>query len=309
MASIMRGAARLHHDLGGHARGAARGRGVGYDAAMMNGATPAPPGGAAVFGALLRRWRCSRRLTQEQLAGDAEISTRHLSCLETGKAQPSREMVLLLASALELELRDRNVMLGAAGFAALYRASSLDAPEMQPVQRALELQLRQQEPFGAVVLDRAWNLLRWNQGAQRLLQRFLPAETPDPLVLSNLGHALFAPGGLRPFVVNWEEVAALTIERLHREIAMHPHDDDRRALREALLAYDQVPARLRSSSAHAVVLPFVPLHLRRGDDEVRMLTTLTTLGTALDITAAELTIESYFPADAASEALLRRWAQ
>jgi transcriptional regulator with XRE-family HTH domain len=121
------------------------------------------------FGGLLKRWRTTRRLSQEQLALDAEISTRHLSFLETGKSRPSREMVLLLASALELELRERNVMLTSAGFAAVYTSSALESLEMAPVRRAIDLLLERQEPYGAIVFDRAWNVVRMNGGAQRLV--------------------------------------------------------------------------------------------------------------------------------------------
>jgi transcriptional regulator with XRE-family HTH domain len=270
--------------------------------------SPANDASPGAFAALLRRFRQSRRLTQEQLAGDAEISTRHLSYLETGKAQPSREMVLLLCSALELELRDRNLLLGAAGFAALYRVSPLNAPAMQPVQRALDLILLRQEPFGAVVMDRTWNLLRWNQGAGRIFQRFLPdLGQAQGGMNRNMAHALFAPHGLRQSLLNWEEVAALLLERLQREIALHPEDSHRRALQAELLSLGPPPARLVHPGAPA--LPFVPLHLRRDGCELRLFSLLTSLGTPLDVTAAELVIESFFPADGESEALLHAWAQ
>lgn len=263
---------------------------------------------AAAFGPLLRRWRSSRRLTQEQLARDAEVSTRHLSCLEGGKASPSREMVLVLASALELELRDRNVLLGAAGYAPLYRASPLEAAGMAPLKRAVDLILRQQEPYGAVVVDRLWNVLQWNDGARRLFGMLLPTMPTDPRVLGNVMHALYAPEGLRPVILNWEVVAAFSMERLHREIALHPDDGERLALRDALLSYPGVPERFRHADLVAHVEPFLPLHVRHGAQELRLLTTLTSLGTPLDVTAQELVIESYFPADAATDALLRQWA-
>lgn len=263
---------------------------------------------AADFGGLLRRWRGSRRYTQEQLAEEAEISTRHLSCLENGKASPSREMVLILASALELELRDRNVLLGAAGFAPLYRASPLEAAAMTPLRAAVTLLLRQQEPYGAVLVDRLWNVLQWNQGALRLFGHLLGGPPADPLVATNVLHALFSPDGLRPYLVNWEQVACYTMERLHREIAQNPDDEERRALRRALLVYPNLPERLRSSDLQAGVDPFLSMHLRRGPLELRLWTTLTTLGTPLDVTAQELIIESYFPADAESERVIREMA-
>lgn len=264
---------------------------------------------ASSFGPLLRRWRGSRRLTQEQLAEHAEVSVRHLSFLESGKSRPSREMVLVLCSALELELRERNVLLGAAGFAPVYRASPLEAAGMAPLSRAVDLLLRQQEPFGAVVVDRLWNVLRWNQGALRLFGALLDRPPADPRVATNVMHALFSPDGLRPWVVNWEPVARFSMERLHREIALNPEDEERRALRAELLAWPGVPERLAVSDLRERVEPFLALHLRKGALELRLLSTLTTLGTPLDVTAQELVVESYFPADAESERVLRRLAE
>lgn len=260
------------------------------------------------FGALLRRWRANRHLTQEQLADDAEISTRHLSFLEGGKARPSREMVLVLASALELELRDRNLLLGAAGYAPVYRASALQAAAAHTLRTAINLVLRQQEPYGAIVVDRVWNVLRMNEGAQRLFAHLLPTPPSDPRVLTNVAHALFSPEGLRGCLLNWEQVAAFAVQRVHREIAMHPDDGDRLALRDAILAYPDLPARFRAADLDACVDPFLPLHLRCGDEELRLFSTLTTLGTPMDVTAQELIVESYFPADEASDRILRSLA-
>lgn len=267
-----------------------------------------PTTAAAAFGPLLRRWRGSRRLTQEQLAQQAEVSTRHLSCLEAGKASPSREMVLVLASALDLELRDRNVLLGAAGYAAVYRSSPLEAAGMAPVRHALDLMLRQQEPYGAVVVDRLWNVLRMNDGARRTFTGFLPGLPSDPRVASNVLHAVFSPEGLRPAMVNWESVAAATLERLEREIALHPEDDARQTLRDELLAYPGARKVARTADQLGGMEPFIPVHLRRHDLELKLFSTLTTLGTPIDVTAQELVIESWFPADEASDRWLRERA-
>lgn len=251
-----------------------------------------------MFGPSLKQWRVARRLTQEQLAHDAEISTRHLSCLETGKAKPSREMVLVLASALELELRERNSLLGHAGFAAVYASEGLDSARMAAVRRAIDLVLAQQEPWGAVVVDRAWNVLKMNDGA-RVLSRF----SKTPKVMANAVRAVLHPDGLKTALVNWGEVAAFTLQRLERECARHPHDEARAALLREVKKYPGV-AKLELAARDEA--PASVLHLRRGDDEVRLFTLLTTIGTPLDVTAEELTIESYFPADAASERWLRR---
>jgi len=257
------------------------------------------------FGPLLRRWRSDRRFTQERLALEAEVSTRHLSCLESGKASPSREMVLALASTLDLPLRDRNVLLGAAGFQSQFGGAPLDSAEMAAIRRALDLILAKQEPYGAVVFDRLGNVQQMNDGARRLLGYFLDLSTADPRVLANVHHAVFSPRGLRPVIVNWEEVAGLLVERLHREIALHPTDEARREMRDALLAYPGLPLRFLGSSSAQAAVPVVPVHLRKNGRDVRLFTTLTALGTPLDVTAQEATIETYFPMDAEAEAFIQ----
>jgi transcriptional regulator with XRE-family HTH domain len=255
------------------------------------------------FPGLLKRWRTSRRLSQEQLALDAEISTRHLSYLETGKSRPSREMVLLLASALELELKERNVMLTSAGFAPVYTSSALESLELAPVRKAIELLLEKQEPYGAVLVDRCWNVLRMNQGAMRMLARFVDPETVEPRIATNVVRAILHPSGMRPFLVNWLEVAQVALERLERECATYPTDETRRALLDEVRQYPGVEAI--SASTPATGAPMSLVHLKHGDDELRLFTMLTTIGTPLDVTAQELTLESYFPADEATERWLR----
>lgn len=254
------------------------------------------------FGPLLREWRLARRLTQQALAELAEISTRHLSFLENGRAQASREMALVLGNALDLPLRERNMLLAAAGFAPVYRETALDAAPMLHVRKALDRMLEQQEPYPALVMDRAWNVLRMNDGCTRLFARLLAGRPLGGEMLGNLGHALFHPEGLRSVVVDWPELAAVMLERLHREAAIDPQS---RALRDALLAYEGV-AELPKSSLAAVPPVAIPVHLRAPDGgEARLFTMLTTLGTPLDVTAQELRVELYFPLDAASEAFLR----
>ena len=256
------------------------------------------------FGGLLRRWRTTRRRSQEQLAFDAEISTRHLSYLETGKSKPSREMVLLLASALELELRERNTMLSSAGFAPVYTSSGLESMEMAPVRRAIDLILAKQEPYGAIVVDRVWNVLRLNDGALRLLSRFLPEAADEPELGTNIVKASLHPRGLRPYIVNWVEVATFALERLERECMMFPTDEARLALRDEVRRLPGVDV-LRPFDTQGGGEPISLVHLKRGDDEARLFTMLTTIGTPLDVTAQELAIETYFPADEATE----RWTQ
>lgn len=255
------------------------------------------------FGPLLREWRLARRLTQQALAEQAEVSTRHLSFLETGRAQASREMALVLGNALDLPLRERNMLLSAAGFAAVYRETSLDAAPMLHVRKALDRMLDQQEPYPAMVLDRSWNLLRMNQGCTRLFVRLLAGRIPEPEIFGNLAHALFHPRGLRQVIVDWPDLAAVMAERLHRDAAV---DAELRGLRDTVLGYEGVPDRFRVPGLDAVPPVAIPVHLRAPDGgEARLFTMLTTLGTPLDVTAQELRIELYFPIDDASEAFLR----
>jgi transcriptional regulator with XRE-family HTH domain len=255
------------------------------------------------FGPLLREWRLARRLTQQALAELAEVSTRHLSFLETGRAQASREMALVLGNALDLPLRERNMLLSAAGFAPVYRESPLDAAPMQHVRKALDRILDQQEPYPAMVLDRTWNLLRMNQGCMYLFGRLLAWRAPEPEIWTNLAHALFHPLGLRHVVVDWPELAGVMAERLHREAASDP---EVRTLRDTVLAYEGVPDRARVPGLDGVPPVAIVVHVRAPDGgEARLFTMFTSLGTPLDVTAQELRVELYFPFDDASEAFLR----
>lgn len=256
-------------------------------------------------GPLLRRWRSSRGLSQLALAEQAEVSTRHISYLENGKAQPSREMVLVLASALDVPLRDRNALLVAAGFAPVYRESGITEPQMVHVRRALDFILERQEPFPALVVNRRWDLLLTNRGAQRLLQHLpLDFAALGPLA-RNAMHMLFHPGGLRRYVVNWDELSRVAMARLLHEAHADALGEELQPLVDALMAYPDMPQAYREPSpAHASQV-LVPVHTRHEGVELRMFTTVTTLGTPLDITAQELRIECYYPADDATEAWLR----
>jgi len=260
---------------------------------------------AESFGSHLRTWRSARQLSQEVLAARAGVSTRHLSFVENGRSQPSRELVLSLAGALEVPLRDRNALLVAAGFAPLYRASPLDGDELRHLRRAVDHVLRQQEPYGAVVLDRLGNVLDTNRGATRLLARF-PPRSPAGLAASrNVVEATLHPDALRPYIVNWTEVAGHLIARLHRDIAATPGDDQRRRLLTRLLAIPGVPEGWRKLPVGRPAGPFLPVHLRDGDLELRLFSMLASVGTPLDVTAEELSIETYFPADDATDEALR----
>jgi transcriptional regulator with XRE-family HTH domain len=170
------------------------------------------------FGVLLRRWRTVRRLSQLHLALDADISTRHLSCVETGRAQPSREMVVRLAEALQVPLRERNALLLAAGYAPLYRDTSLDTPELEAARRAVEFLMAHHEPYPVLVVDRYWNTLRMNAGAKRFLALFPGCSSGTP---HNGPRLVFHPQGLRPFIENWESVAASASRSCGQPLGRH----------------------------------------------------------------------------------------
>ncbi len=260
------------------------------------------------FGRLLREWRARRRMSQFDLAGEAEISSRHVSFIETGRAQPSREMVLLLARVLDMPLRDRNDFLTVAGYAPIYRETDLEASAMAQVRRALDFILRQQEPYPALVLDRHWNVLQVNEGSARVQTLFL-----DPAAVALLGppnamRLMFHPRAFRPHIVNWEATAASLIQWLHRDSVSGFGDAETRGLLEELLAYPDVPRQWRSLDLDASTAPFLPIEFRKGELALRYFTTLTSLGTPHDITLQELRIESFFPADEATEEISRRLA-
>ncbi len=262
---------------------------------------------ASPFGALLRRFRTKSGMSQERLARDAEISPRHLSCLETGKATPSRTMVLLLGSALDLTLRDRNTLLEAAGFVAAYRDEPLDAPAAASLRRAVDLVLHGVEPNGAIACDRAWNILAMNAGALRLLAVFMDMAAAPPEVMKNVLVAGLHPLGLRPSIVNFDEAAALMLERARRETARAADDPAYAEVRAVLDAIPDLPRpELRSG---AELGPFLTLHLVRGPYEARLFTMISTIGTAIDATAEELRIETYFPADDATAELMRKLSE
>jgi len=256
---------------------------------------------AAYFGVLLRQWRTVRRISQLTLALDADISTRHLSCVETGRAQPSREMVLRLAEALEIPLRERNTLLLAAGYAALYRQTSLDAPEMEAARQAVDLLLKQLEPYPGIVIDRYWNTLRMNSGMRHFLGRFPICDSVKP---HNGVRFVFHPKGLRPFIENWESVAARIIQRVHREVVANPSDETMKCFLEELLSYPAVPSRWRVLDVGNSPLPFLTINYTWNNSTLRWFSTLATFGSPQDVALQEMRIETFFPADEATRAAL-----
>lgn len=255
------------------------------------------------FGRLLREWRARRRLSQLDLAIEAGVSSRHVSFIETGRAQPSREMVLMLARVLDVPLRDRNDLLTAAGYAAMYRATNLDSPALEQARRAVDFMLRQQEPYPAIAVDGSWTLLKANGGAVRLVEQFT-----DPDAASewngNAMRLMFHPRGFRPHIVNWEAMAAALIQWLHRDVMTGLGGEPTRALLDELLSYPGVPPRWRTLDLDVSTAPFLPIEFRKDGLHLSFFSTLTSLGTPHDITLQELRVEAFFPADEATEQAL-----
>lgn len=248
-------------------------------------------------GPLLKHWRAARRLSQVALAAEAAVSLRHLSFLETGRARPSRAMVLKLADVLDVPLRDRNTLLLSAGFAPEYAESPLDAPALAAVRAALDAILAQQEPYPALVMDRGWDIRHANGAARRFfafLHNGRPAEPPGP---PNVLRRMFHPDGVRPHVTNWPEVAEALVGRVRREALGGVTDERAREILDEVLGYPGVPAGLRTLDVTGPLLPIVPIRYARDGVRFAFFSTVTTLGTPQDVTLQELRIECFHPMD------------
>lgn len=258
----------------------------------------------AAFGRMLREWRGRRGFSQLDLAAVARTTQRHLSFLESGRAAPSRDMVLRLAATMDVPLRQQNALLLAAGYAPVWGERDLSAPDLEMVSRALDHMLAQHEPYPAFVVDRRWTLLRANRGAARLTE-FLTGVAPDPALPVNLAIGLMSPDGLRPFIVNWPEVALHFV----RGVQADAHADgtpESAELLKTLLAFPDVATLSEAMPAEAAP-PVLPIHFRRGETSLRLFTTIATLGTPRDVTAQEIRIELFFPIDHDAAFAFRRW--
>ena len=263
------------------------------------------------FGALLRHWRTSRKLSQLELALQSTVSQRHLSFLESGRARPSQQMVLQLAEVLEVPLRERNTLLTAAGFAPFYRQRGLSEQDMAAVHDALTRTLAHHEPYPAVVVDRDYDVLLANRAFTAMLGLFgEPAQVwaaccPDGP--PNLLRLTFHPAGARPFIRNFDEVGPFMIQRVYRELAAMK-SSKALALIETLRSDPSIPSQWMSATASATPAPVLPLVLGRDGVELRLFSMISTFGTPHDITTDEIRVETFFPEDSASEALLRQLA-
>jgi transcriptional regulator with XRE-family HTH domain len=253
-----------------------------------------------IYPALLRHHRHLRGLSQLDLAVASDVSSRHVSFLETGRAQPSREMVLRLAACLAVPLRDQNEMLHAAGFPAAFAEPSA-LTELPPfVEQAIARMMKVHEPFPMTLVDRKFDVLRANTGGMRLLSRFVS----DPALLGptpNAYRLLFDPKLARPFIEDWAEVAHALIARLHRETLLHPTNTALASLLRSLFEYPDVPEAWRQPDFSKPNEPVLILRLRRDKLSLAFLTTLTSFSAPGNVTLEEVAIESYFPLDRATE--------
>ncbi|HEX4981818.1 MAG TPA: helix-turn-helix transcriptional regulator [Ilumatobacteraceae bacterium] len=247
------------------------------------------------LGDLVRHWRRVRSMSQLDLAAAASTTPRYMSFVETGRAQPSREMVLRLAVALDVPLRDRNGLLVAAGFAPIYPEHDFDHPAVERVMAALDRVLDRHEPYPAVVMDRRWDVVRVNTGAARLFAGLCaPEPVPEP---ANVLRLMLEPGPVRTAVENWNEVAPTLLERARREAVGGVMD----------LMTAEMVQRLRTGADAAVfaaaprsiapLIPIVDVQFAYGGSTLRWFSVISTIGTPVDVTAQELRLEAFFPSD------------
>lgn len=260
---------------------------------------PSKPTKPPPAGAMLRHWREARHLSQLALSLEAGVSSRHLCFIETGRAQPSRDMIHRLADVLDVPLRERNALLLSAGFAPVFPEVGLDLADetVAPVRAALDAMLRQQEPFPAVVMSRHWDVLRSNAAADRFFTFLLgPPQVPDDKP-ANVLRLMFSPQGLRPFVKNWGVVAEALVRRVHREVVGGVLDEATQNLLDEVLGYPGVPKQWLNPSTERALLPVVPVSFEKEGRAFNYFSTVTTLGTPQDVLLQEVRVESFYPMD------------
>lgn len=262
------------------------------------------------FGPMLRDWRKARGASQLHLALTCGLSQRHLSFLESGRSRPSRGMVLHLASALDVPLRQQNVMLLSAGFAPVYKERPLNAPEMRPIDQALEHALRQQEPYPALVVDHAHNILRANLALGTFMGFLLGAEAAAAAARGPLNaiELLLRPEGLKPYVENWGEAASWSIRRLRAEAMIERAGREAAELLAKVLQLPGVGEIAQVSSAEQDFPPTLIINFRKGDTRLALFSMIATMGTPLDVSLQNLRLELFFPADDATSKWFRQVA-
>jgi transcriptional regulator with XRE-family HTH domain len=261
------------------------------------------------FGELLRTWRAARRYSQLELAMETQVSQRHLSFLESGRASPSRDMAMHLSQVLRVPLRERNELLIAAGFAPVYPERPLEDAEMVAIRQALQTTLRHHEPFPALVVDRQWNVVLHNAAVDRLIGLLGPPtrvwQQVDPSGRRNLMRLTLHPQGLQPLVVDWPQTARALLTRLELEAQANPANAELRALLSELRSLPGVPVASEVGSMAAFQPPVLSLKLRQRHATLELFSMICSFGTAMDLTADELRLELLFPSDEVTSEFLR----
>lgn len=286
-------------DLQGHWRGDCR----RYSTVMNRpAASPASRSDRLAIGEHLRDWRQRRRMSQMDLALDAGVSTRHLSFVETGRAAPSRDMILKLAECLDIPLRERNVLLVAGGFAPVFPERGLDHPAVAAARRAIDIVLAGHEPYPAVALDRHWNLVAHNRAIAPLIEGCDPTLLAPPV---NMLRLALHPKGIAPRIDNLAEVRTHLIARLRRQFEVSA-DAGLQALLAEVTAYPVPLAHPHPRKDREADALFIPVRLRSSAGRLTLISATTLFGTPVDVTLSELAIETFLPADAETAERLRR---
>ncbi|XOV84466.1 MAG: helix-turn-helix domain-containing protein [bacterium] len=265
-----------------------------------------------VFGALLKQWRAHRHVSQLDLALQAGVSQRHLSFLETGRANPSRAMVLMLARSLDIPLREQNSLLQSAGFSASFNSGDLDEASYSVFRHALQQTLDHAEPYPAIVLDGRWNMVLANQGALRFFSIFI-----DPFqALQNMGNPshfqivrlCMHEAGLQPYIDNWQTLIASFLGRARRALLANPKDEHLPTLIDEILSHPMAPANWHQVwSAQAA--PAMEMIMHKDQQQFSLFTMLAHFGAPADITLEELSVELFYPADEATRTALEVLAE
>jgi transcriptional regulator with XRE-family HTH domain len=250
-------------------------------------------------GSLLRKWRLARNKTQLDLSFDAGVSQKHISFIEVGRSTPSRQMLLDLAQALDVPLRERNGLLVAAGYAPVYADVAFNEPAMASINAALKRVLYLHEPYPAIVMDRYWNVLLTNDAAPRFFNCFIDMSLRH--TKRNILHLMFDPDGMRPFIANWSAVMRALVARVRHEALGRVIDEETRTLLKELSGHSGVEGDLHELEA-AATMPMVPISFAKGETTLSYFSMITTVGTPQSIQAEELRIECMYPADPATEA-------
>ena len=258
---------------------------------------------SADFGSLLKDWRTHRRVSQLRLATDSGISQRHISFLETGRSNPSRAMVLALASSLDIPLRERNTLLQTAGYSAIYSEEGLNEASIAVFRDALQATLDHQEPYPAMVLDGRWNLVMANQGAFRFFGLFIDV----PQVLADIGAQEFqmarltmSDQGLKPFITNWQELAYTFLQRARKALLVNPRDPGLPVLIEEIVSHPEAPQSWQEPDWSSPPAPAINMILEKDGERFELFTMMAHFGAAQQITLEELSMELFYPADSAT---------